>query len=607
MAFFMSRVISKRGLRINSKKLGGMYILFTEKVKAKEYYIKDLLSNKFLFEIPDYQRAYSWTKENLKQLVEDIWESVELNKARGNKEFDQYEPYFLGSIVLCSKEYKDDGCGIYDVIDGQQRLTSIIMLIAAIRDLIDNEEYKKVLSDLIYQKPNVLMGIKESIRVKARGKEEEFFKKYILTNGGTELVKDLDMEELSEAKQNMVNAIEVFRDSFFNENGELLEEKLNEFIVYLLQKVVLVVITTESFTSAFRLFNVINARGLPLTDSDLLKSENLRVMNPEIRKEYTDIWESHEQDLGKEKLDQIIGFMRTMKLKNKVEESVYEEFSKKIFRNEPEYLGVNFVNHLTAVKALYDKYIIDGNLDGVSEEEKSYYKNLINIMREFLPYDDWMAAVIRFAEKFNDDKLVLEFVKVLEKRLVIDWVNGNSFADRLNRVYGILEVIEEKDSLEEIKEAPVFLYDLERTTAYFENALNDIDFYSKGRMMIPKYIFVRLDMEKRANEVLDYSDKIMIEHVLPRNAKEAYWKDNFSADQRRNWANKFGNLVIITGAKNTRANNKPFAEKVEQYLSKKSDFAITKEVLELSDWNMDSLKDRHESLVNRALELWTKF
>ena len=581
--------------------------MFTEKVKAKEYYIKDLLSNKFLFEIPDYQRAYSWTKENLKQLVDDIWESVELNKSRGSKEFDQYEPYFLGSIVLCSKEYKDDGCGIYDVIDGQQRLTSIIMLIAAIRDLIDNEEYKKVLSDLIYQKPNVLMGIKESIRVKARGKEEEFFKKYILTNGGTELVKDLEMEELSEAKQNMVNAIEVFRDSFFNENGELLEEKLNEFIVYLLQKVVLVVITTESFTSAFRLFNVINARGLPLTDSDLLKSENLRVMNPEIRKEYTDIWESHEQDLGKEKLDQIIGFMRTMKLKNKVEESVYEEFSKKIFRNEPEYLGVNFVNHLTAVKALYDKYIIDGNLEGVSEEEKSYYKNLINIMREFLPYDDWMAAVIRFAEKFNDDKLVLEFVKVLEKRLVIDWVNGNSFADRLNRVYGILEAIEEKDSLEEIKEAPVFLYDLERTTAYFENALNDIDFYSKGRMMIPKYIFVRLDMEKRANEVLDYSDKIMIEHVLPRNAKEAYWKDNFSADQRRNWANKFGNLVIITGAKNTRANNKPFAEKVEQYLSKKSDFAITKEVLELSDWNMDSLKDRHESLVNRALELWTKF
>ncbi|MHC9344866.1 DUF262 domain-containing protein, partial [Clostridium perfringens] len=61
-----------------------------------------------------------------------------------------------------------------------------------------------------------------------------------------------------------------------------------------------------------------------LTDSYLLKSDNFRVMNPENRKEYTDIWESDEQDLGKEKLDQIIGFIRTMKLKNKDEESVYE-------------------------------------------------------------------------------------------------------------------------------------------------------------------------------------------------------------------------------------------------------------------------------------------
>lgn len=581
--------------------------MFTEKVKAKEYYIKDLLSNKFLFEIPDYQRAYSWTKENLKQLVDDIWESVELNKNGKSKEFDQYEPYFIGSIVLCSKEYKDDGCGVYDVIDGQQRLTSLIMLIATIRDLIDNEEYKKVLSDLIYQKPNVLMGIKESIRVKARGKEEEFFKKYILTEGGTTLIKELDITELSEAKQNMVNAIEIFRASFLNEEGELLDVKLNEFIVYLLQKVVLVVITTESFTSAFRLFNVINARGLPLTDSDLLKSENLRVIDDEIRKEYTDIWENHEQDLGKEKLDQIIGFMRILKLKKKADESVYEEFSKIIFRNEPEYLGVNFINHLTAIKAIYDKYIVDCYLEEVSAEEKTYYKNLVTIMREFLPYDDWIAAVIKFVEKFNDDKLVLDFVKVLEKRLVIDWVNGNSFADRLNRVYDIIKVIEEKTSLEEIIEAPVFLYDLGRTSAYFNNALNDIDFYSKGRMMIPKYIFVRLDMEKRPNEVLDYSDKLMIEHILPRNAKEAYWRDNFTTDQRRNWANKFGNLVIISGAKNTRANNKPFAEKVEQYLSKKSDFAITKEVLELPDWNMDLLEERHEDLVKRALELWTKF
>lgn len=578
--------------------------MFTEKVKAKEYYIKDLLSDKFLFEIPDYQRAYSWNKDNLKQLIEDIWESVEINKDDNE---DNIEPYFIGSIILCSKEYKDDGWGLYDVIDGQQRLTSIIMLIATIRDLIDNKNYKSVLSSLIYQKPNDLMGIKESIRVKVRGKEAEFFKKYILSDDGTLLLNEIDEKELSEAKNNMLNAVKVFKDSFIDENGEILNDKLNAFTKYLLQKVVLVVIITDSFTSAFRLFNVINARGLPLTNADLLKSENLRVIDESIRNIYTDIWESNEQDLGKDKLEQLIGFIRTMKLKKKPSTTIYEEFNKKIFINEPEYIGVNFIEHLNSVKKIYDKFIIEGSIDDINKEDSIYYNSLINIMKDFLPYDEWMAAVLKFIEKFNNGEQIIEFVKLLEKRLVIDWINGNSFADRLGRVYRIIETIDNSESFDEIKLSDIFIYDIERTSAYFKNSLNDIEFYSKGRMMIPKYILIRLDMELRKGEGVDYSNKIMLEHVLPRNAKDAYWTSNFTAEQRRNWANRLGNLVIINGAKNTKANNKAFAEKVEQYLSRKGDFSITKEVNNLKDWNMEILSKRHDELVNRSLELWTKF
>lgn len=580
--------------------------MFTDKVKAKEHYIKDLLNDKFLFDIPDYQRAYSWNKDNLKQLIDDIMDSIGLNKENNNG-FEEYEPYFIGSIVLCSKEYKDDGSGLYDVIDGQQRLTSIIILIATIRDLTKNEAYKNILSSLIYQKPNELMGIKESIRVRVRGKEAEFFKKYVLTDGGTDLVNEIDEKEISEAKQNMLNAIKTFKEVFVDENGEVLESKLDEFIKYFLQKVVVVVITTDSFTSAFRLFNVINARGLPLTNADLLKSENLRVISEDKRNIYTDMWENIEQELGKDKLEQIIGFMRTMKQNRKATATVYEEFSKKIFVSEPDYIGINFVEHLKEIKDLYNKYINEGNIELSSKENSIYYQNLVRIMRDFIPYDEWMVALIKFIEKFKNDEDILEFLKVLEKRIVIDWVNGNSFADRLARVYKILEVIDSSSSLEEIKKSNVFISDLERTTAYFRNSLDDIEFYSKGRMLVPKYILIRLDMEKRNGEILDYTNKIMLEHILPRNAKDAYWTTNFTVDERKNWCNKLGNLVIINGTKNTKLNNKAFAEKVEQYLSKKSDFEITKEVLALNDWKIESVAGRQESLTNRALNLWTKF
>ena len=580
--------------------------MFTENIKAKEYYIKDLLSPKFLFEIPDYQRAYSWTTENLKQLVDDINDSINLNSGR---EFENFEPYFIGSIVLCGKEYKDDGWGRYDVIDGQQRLTSLIMLIATIRDMIQNEEYKKVLASLIYQEANELMGIKENIRVRVRGKEEEFFKKYVLAENGTNLIDEIDREDLTETKMNMLNALEVFKASFKDENGNILDEKLNNFIKYLLQKVVLVVIKTNSFESAFRLFNVINARGLPLTNADLLKSENLRVIPQEKRAEFTQIWENDELDLGKDNLEMLIGFMRAINLKKKAEVSLYEEFSKNIFVDNRDYLGENFINHMHSIKELYSKYIVDADLDIEDKNIVIFYKNLIKLMIEVLPYEEWMAAVIRFVEKYkNDDKAVVEFVKLLEKRVVIDWVNGNSFADRLNRVYDIIKAIDETSSLEELRNSEVFISDLERTSAYFKNALNDIDFYSKGRMTVPKYVLIRMDIELNPGVEVDYyGNKIMIEHILPRNAKDSYWVGNFKADQRRNWANKFGNLVLISGAKNTRLNNKPFDEKVEEYLSKKGQFKITEEVFKNKDWNMESLEERHNTLVERALNLWTKF
>lgn len=578
--------------------------MFTEKIKAKEHYIKDLFSDKFLFEIPDYQRAYSWTRENLNALVDDIEESIELNKRDYLDDYEQYEPYFIGSIVLCSKQSKDDGWGLYDVIDGQQRLTSIIILVAVIRDLVESEEYKKVLSSLIYQKPNELLGIKESLRVKVRGKEVDFFKEYILTEDGTKKIDSIEREELDDAKLNMISAIEIFRSKFVTEDGIVLIDKLNSFIKYLLQKVVLVVITTDSFSSAFRLFNVINARGLPLTNADLLKSECLRVIPKEERNIYTDIWESDESDLGKENIEMLIGFIRTMVLKKKANTSIFEEFNKTIFVNNPEYRGKDFINHLHYVKELYTKYIVDAEINTGNKSDDEYYKKLMSIMKDYLSFEEWMAAVLKYIEKFNDDKMLLEFVKAIEKRIVIDWVNGNSFADRLNRVYKIIECIDDCKSSSEVMKCDIFVSDLDRTSAYFKNSLNDIEFYSKGRMMIPKYILIRLDMEM-GSDILANQDKLMLEHILPRNAKDAYWTQNFTNEQRRNYANRLGNLVLITGAKNTKANNKPFREKMDSYICKKSSFMITKEVNELQDWNMDSMKNRQQDLVDRSMNLFT--
>jgi len=106
-----------------------------EKIRAEQICIDDLFGDKYLFEIPNYQRSFVWEKDNFEQLFNDIKDEIEKSKKNHGNNSRDYEPYFLGSIVLHTKESKDDGSGRYDIIDGRQRLASLAILIAVMRDL----------------------------------------------------------------------------------------------------------------------------------------------------------------------------------------------------------------------------------------------------------------------------------------------------------------------------------------------------------------------------------------------------------------------------------------------------------------------------------------
>ena len=263
--------------------------MITEKIKAHEITLKDLFGDKYIFEIPNFQRPFAWEKENFEQLFTDIKDALDLNKENYGNKIEDYEPYFLGSVILWTKDLKDDGSGVYAVIDGQQRLVSLAILIAVMRDYaikvadeISDDKLKEIFKDFahdlqssIYQKASIAKGTPESVRIKMKEKEAEFFKEYVLTEGGTNRINNIDKKSLTEPKLHMIEAIEIFRDGFKNKKGKIDKELLDRYIQYLLQKVILVAIKTGELASAFRLFNIINARGMPLTNADLLKSENL--------------------------------------------------------------------------------------------------------------------------------------------------------------------------------------------------------------------------------------------------------------------------------------------------------------------------------------------
>lgn len=140
-----------------------------------------IFSTDFFFNIPDYQRPFAWEDSNFQDLIDD------LVSAQSEKN------YFLGTIVLHKKNERNS----YDVVDGQQRLTSLLILFACLRDLIVDPLFKKNLHGKILQEENRVDGIPEMPRVSV--KDRQIFREIVLENGGT--IQKFKINDYSESQK----------------------------------------------------------------------------------------------------------------------------------------------------------------------------------------------------------------------------------------------------------------------------------------------------------------------------------------------------------------------------------------------------------------------
>ena len=285
----------------------------SSKIIAEKKEIKSIFSD-FWFLIPTYQRSYVWDTDNIQDLLDDLWYAYEYK--RDNE-------YFLGSIVLKKTEEKE--FNEYEVLDGQQRLTTFFLLMAVLRDISVNKDLKDVCQKRIYQKANPYEGIPERIRIiyEIRDNVGGFIKEYILKNEGTLSPK---IEEFIKSNNtsisHMANAIKEIK-SFFSDKDN---KEIEEFAVFLGLKLVFIYVSTESREDAFRMFTILNNRGIPLTSADILKSTNIgEIANQKDQEKYAEKWEEIEGDLGKD-FDRFLSFIRTIIVKEKARLSLLDEF-----------------------------------------------------------------------------------------------------------------------------------------------------------------------------------------------------------------------------------------------------------------------------------------
>jgi uncharacterized protein with ParB-like and HNH nuclease domain len=547
-------------------------------IESKKRNIAKLFSTDFWFTVPNYQRHYVWESDEINNLLDDLWFAFKHNEA---------SEYFLGSLVLLQNGINKEE---YDILDGQQRLTTLLLIIAVIRDLSGKVERQKYIQQ--ERNPDEKIEARNRLVFKIRDNVDTFIQEFVMRFNGTQ--KENLQEYLKEKNisiKNMSKAILLTKDFFANSEKI---EYLDNFFSFLLLKVVLIYVSTQNREDAFRLFTILNSRGVVLSNADILKSINLgEITENRENEKYAKIWENIEQDLGNEEFDRFLSFIRTIIVKEKARKSLLDEFNNHIYdekqNNSKLKKGKDTIDLILKYKNIYDKVIKLKDFNMGNE-----YTNLITIMDIGLPSTDWIPPLLLYYDKFKQDN-ICNFLKKLESKFIGDWINGASPTVRIENMNKVLKKIDNtniSDISSLLNDNEVFKVNNNKIKEQFKE-----DIYSKK---YAKYILLKYEYLSQDNTARFSNYKISIEHVLPQNPKaESNWFNLFNEQNREKWTNNLANLILISGRKNSSLQNFDFELKKEKLSTQIKDiFQGSMFVLSQKEWTPEILESRLGKMIN---------
>lgn len=537
-------------------------------IKSEKIFVKDIFSTMW-FRIPEYQRPYIWSRDEVDDLLDD------LTFAHAEKPETEY---FLGSFVFQSKpagttngqEFDEN-----DLLDGQQRMTTLLMLFACIRDLSTESNVRASCQRSIFQEGDDIDGIPERTRIvfSIRKEVQDFVDEFVKTEGGTN--REAELAKVAEKSEdpsvpNMAKAILEMRRYLQDPD---INVKLGEFLKFLRNRVLLIYIATEDLDDAFRLFTILNARGVPLRNSDILKSMNLGALPPKDEADkarYAKLWEEAEGELADD-FDRFLNHLRTILVKDKARLNLLQEFEDKIYdpkekdkstglkkpalleKGKPTFVFIErYLKH-------YGTLLGGGNYDDTGSTFE--FDNLVRVMVTGLPSSDWIPPLLRYFDRFKHDRLP-DFLILLDNKFSSDWIAQYTPTERIENMNEVIRVIESASTSNDVLLAKCFKVDGEGVVRAIEGSVY-------GRRFT-RYLLLKLDFLYHDHAHRMAFESLSVEHVLPQKpAAGSKWRADFSDEQRKELTNRIGNLVLITTKKNTSQGNSDYDVKRTKYFAKK--------------------------------------
>lgn len=557
----------------------------TSTLSAKEQPLSKIFSDEYVFTIPGYQRPYSWGVDQAQELLDDLLGYMRA----GGATLDAVSPYFLGSLVLIKREGAPDAT----VVDGQQRLTTLTLLLSCIRAVVSEQKIRDGITRRIYDQGDIVAATENHYRLTLRERDRQFFRDHVQHEGGVEALAAGDAalsDSQARLRANARHFLGVLREL---DPGMLL--RLVQFIV---TRCYLVAVATPDLDAAYRIFGVMNSRGLDLSATDILKAEIIGAIAKQQRDAYTATWEQLEEDLGRDAFGELFSHIRMVYRKAKPQGTLLKEFRDHVGPPDP----IAFVEQV--LKPMAQAFREIGDADYASTRHAEAINDALRWLNR-IEFKDWMPPALAYFTRHRESPdALLAFVTDLERLAYSMLIRKAGVNERIERFSRLTAAIEAGDDLALVESA----LQLTPQEQYATWAALDGPLYLTHSARALGVILLRMDALVSDGSKTMAHDLVTVEHVLPQQPRaDSQWLAWMPAVQDRAlWVHKLGNLALLNRKKNSAASNYDFDRKKQAYFSKGGScaFPLTTQVLQQAEWTPTVLQARQDALLARADAHW---
>lgn len=551
--------------------------------------LAELLGGRMRLSVPEYQRAFAWTEHQAGQLLDDLLLTLE-------ESGDGAGDYFLGAMVLMQTEGpgaqdRSSTTGFFpthEIVDGLQRLVTLTMLFAVLRDIAEDEDAQtaSMADACIWETLDSHDPVTSRVRLELSEGLQDFFLAFVQEPRATATMPEDDDLPAPEAR--LLAVREHLMASLLGES----RARRRQLVELLRDRCHCAVICARTLDRAHHIFAVLNDRGLPLARGDILKAQILGSVAAERRQSIHERWVDAEHRLGGA-LDELFGHLRTIEGRSRAR--ILDEIRALVERSgtAETFVERTLLPYAEILEMIRAPAIAETRVSPAIATRLTYLG--------WLGSHDWVAPLMLYWRLADRDERMLEAFIVRLDRLAYGMrLLGIGSDKRASRYKAVLDAI--RSGTLDAPAGPLELSrDEQRLIAFNLRALH-------GRSQIAcKLVLLRLnDAIAGSPQKLDPGE-LTVEHVLPQKpARESQWREWFpDAEERERCTQSIGNLILVSRHKNEQARNLELARKLEIYFEAGiPQPAITRDIEGLVAWRPEDVLRREERLVSHLSALW---